>query len=591
MIKEIYINTRYVSEDSHFSINPGCVIDKSIAGCGLTTFILNSQKDLILAEPTIALVDNKLSQGIAGKKLLRYTDPKVLSGRATQGIREGCCKILTTFDSVPKLESYLQKGWWIVIDEFQNLLTKYQLKGDVYQRVLNLLEKYQSQVTFISATAIPEDYEPDWMKKLDHYKLIFNSAYLETVRPVMMKSEDPAKRFNKDIVQPILEKGTTTVAGLTFRKCIVFVNSLRAILAMTKGLPEDKFSVMCADNDKRVKYLKKYKMRRFVQSKESIKHLPDFLFVTSTGFEGLDLYSNQHMNVVVSFPNNKETYSLLSMDVDIPQVLARNRSLDNPFRNRFLFIYNNSLIDGALTEGLKDIAHYREVVEEDKKAITTLKNPDMIAECQLSSEVLGPVSLFKKDLEGHFQPNYLGLDYSEYTIKEVVKKYLNGEFQVIVRGGCYVVPEVTWKSIRDKFIRVITGNLSPVDQTLLVQTGKVWFPEEQSSEYFNTLQRLHQEGKPIPEELSCKEVRATTKKAKSDYYPQVATELKFTLALGGRYTNSELRAKIYDAYQKFGINKKVYGTTINVYAEVARQSGNWDGRGTLMFRIKSWKTS
>lgn len=589
MIKEIYINTQYVSEDTTFEVNPGSVVDKTIAGCGLTTFILNSQKDLILAEPTIALVDNKLSQGISGKKLLRYTDPKVLSGKATQGIKEGCCKILTTFDSIPKLESYLQKGWWIVIDEFQNLLTKYQLKGDVYQRVLNLLEKYQSQVTFLSATAIPEEYEPDWMKNLVHYKLRFNSEFVETVRPIMMKSEDPAKRFNRDIVQPILEKGKVNISGITFSKCIVFVNSLRAILQMVKDLPEDRFSVMCADNDERVKYLKKYKMRRFVQSKESIKHLPDFLFVTSTGFEGLDLYSKEHLNVVVSFPNNKETYSLLSMDVDIPQVLARNRSLDNPFRNRFLFIYNNSLIDGALTEGLKDIAYYRQVVEEDKEAITSLKNPDMIENCQLSSEVLGPVSLFKKDLEGHFQPNYLGLDYSEYTIKNVVKKYLNGEFQVLVKGGCYVVPEISWKSIRDKFVRVISGQLSPVDQTLLVQTGKVWFQEEQDSVYFKTLQRLQQEGKPLPEELPSKEIRRTVKKAKSDYYPQVARELKSTIALGGRYTNSELRAKIYDAYQKFGINKKVYGTTIQIYAEVTRQSGNWDARGTLMFKIKSWK--
>ena len=213
----------------------------------------------------------------------------------------------------------------------------------------------------------------------------------------------------------------------------------------------------------------------------------------------------------------------------------------------------------------------------------------MIENCQLSSEVLGPVSLFKKDLEGHFQPNYLGLDYSEYTRKNVVKKYLNGEFQVLVKGGCYVVPEISWKSIRDKFVRVISGQLSPVDQTLLVQTGKVWFQEELDSSYFKTLQRLQQEGKPLPDKLPSKEIRRTVKKAKSDYYPQVARELKSTIALGGRYTNSELRAKIYDAYQKFGINKKVYGTTIQVYAEVTRQSGNWDARGTLMFKVKAWK--
>ena len=57
MIKEIYINTQYVSEDTTFEVSPGSVVDKTIAGCGLTTFILNSQKNLILAEPTIALVD------------------------------------------------------------------------------------------------------------------------------------------------------------------------------------------------------------------------------------------------------------------------------------------------------------------------------------------------------------------------------------------------------------------------------------------------------------------------------------------------------------------------------------------------------
>ena len=587
IMKVIKIRTRYISEDTNFRLPRRCVLNKVLPGCGLTSYVLNLPENLILAEPTIALVDNKLSQGISGKKLLRYTDPKVLSGKATQGIKEGCCKILTTFDSIPKLESYLQKGWWIVIDEFQNLLTRYLLKSGIYLKVLDLLERYKDQVVFVSATPIPTQYEPDWLKSLDHYTLEFNPEFRTTVQPILLKALDPAERFRRDVLEPILEKDSVTLGTTRFSKCIVFVNSLRGIERMVKNLDRTRFAVMCADGHET--FLRKRNIPRFVQDKKSIRKLPDFLFVTGVGFEGLDLYSKDHVNVVVSFRKNEDLFSLISMDIDLPQILGRNRDLDNPHRGKFVFIYQESVIDGDFKIIEEDLAQARLDLSKHKSEI---RSRNLVT----SGKFFDCIELFREVEPGVFVENEIGINYREYILREILKRYLKGGVEILINSKResfkqpILVPDLSWEGMVAKFKRIISGGMTASEQYLLQTTGSAWTAYEQDSVYFKTLQRLQQEGKPLPEKLPSKEIRRTVKKAKSDYYPQVARELKSTIALGGRYTNSELRAKIYDAYQKFGINKKVYGATIQVYAEVTRQSAYLDGKSVLLFKVKSWKS-
>lgn len=587
-MRVLKINTRYISEDTNFRLPKRCVINKVLPGCGLTSYVLNLPEDLILAEPTIALVDNKIGQGIPGQKLLRYDEDKVKSGRASQGIKEGCCKIITTFDSILKLEQYLQKGWTIVVDEFQNLLTRYQLKSGVYLKILDLLERYKDQVVFVSATPIPIQYEPEWLNTLDHYVLEFNPEFRTTVQPILLKALDPAERFRRDVLEPILVKGSTTLGSTRFSKCIVFVNSLKGIEKMIKGLDKFRFAVMCADGHET--FLKKRNITRFIQDKKSIKKLPDFLFVTGVGFEGLDLYSKDHINVVVSFRKNEDLFSLIGMDIDLPQILGRNRDLDNPYRNKFVFIYQESVLDGDLRIVEEDLAQARLDLSKHKSEI---RSRNLVT----SGKFFDSVELFREVKPGVFVENELGINYREYVLREILERYQKGGVEILTNSKKetfrqpILVPDLSWEGMVAKFKRVVSGGMTTSEQYLVQTTGKPWISDELDSIYFKIIQEYWSRFQNLPDKLSLEKAKKeTTKKIKSTYYPEIASELKKRLSVGGKYTNDQIKNALYESYVARKLpQEKVFSTTINLYAEVSKQTVKLSGKSASVFKIKSWK--
>ena len=65
-----------------------------------------------------------------------------------------------------------------------------------------------------------------------------------------------------------------------------------------------------------------------------------YVFVTSAGIAGIDLYSKDHLSIVCSVAN--KDFSMLDV-TDIRQAMSRNRVKDNPFYGRALYIYNSMM--------------------------------------------------------------------------------------------------------------------------------------------------------------------------------------------------------------------------------------------------------
>ena len=68
-----------------------------------------------------------------------------------------------------------------------------------------------------------------------------------------------------------------------------------------------------------------------------------FNFITSKSFEGVDYFSETGLCFIVS--NSYSTHTLLSIEMDIPQIAGRIRTKENPFRNKLVHIFNTRSID------------------------------------------------------------------------------------------------------------------------------------------------------------------------------------------------------------------------------------------------------
>lgn len=154
---------RYLSECVP-ELPANTVINKGLTGCGATTLAIEQERDTIIAVPYKALVDNKA---------LRHKEVLLCLHGGTSNFRSEiedylaahpCVKIMTTYDSLPKVCRFLQelgldpyRRMQLVIDEWHLLLMSYGFRGEAIRGVLNEASKFQS-VTYLSATPIEERF-------------------------------------------------------------------------------------------------------------------------------------------------------------------------------------------------------------------------------------------------------------------------------------------------------------------------------------------------------------------------------------------------------------------------------------------------
>jgi hypothetical protein len=341
--KEIVFDCEYVSQKEGFDKIPFGYIDKTVCGCGLTTLALTNDLDTIIAEPTIALVDNKVCQfdgyvfGVKGNVTTKEIEKYVFM---MDSIKKPI-KLMVTYDSFYKVKNYLDRCV-IVIDESDQLLkyTKLKIQSkktnvDVITELLNTIEPYKDKVSFISATPIPINYwtgNENWITTLDRYKLIFTNTL--QVTPMLIHNNKPFNVLKNNIIRPIKEKGFAIIEDRKITKCIIFINSVENITKIIKdtNLDRNDVAILCGDSTRN-----DYKIMGYNRLDKPNK-LPKYTFITSSGFEGIDLYDDDAMNIVVS--NTSKECQMINMLTDLKQATSRQRNKNNPNYDRFIYIYN-----------------------------------------------------------------------------------------------------------------------------------------------------------------------------------------------------------------------------------------------------------
>lgn len=324
-------------------------INKSVCGCGLTTLALENKISTVIVVPTIYLAVNKASQ--YPNERCDYNILNVWGDTTKKEIdfyveNNDLLKIMCTYDSLPKVE-HLLKDCKLVIDECNELRKLY--KGTRHQAAHNLLtiaEKYKDNVSFISATPLDLKYLPDWVSDIPQVTLNWENTVKS--EPILFKRTYPFKSLINEILIPLKEKNDLDIANKTFNSVIVFLNSVNKIKEVIK-LSEINLKdcrIICGDN-----------LKNDVTIAGIERYNPDskckYLFVTSSGFCGIDIYMDNAMTVVVS--NTSKNWQMVDLLTDLKQAVSRQRCKDNPNYGSYIYIYNQSIFSKTEEELLSDL--------------------------------------------------------------------------------------------------------------------------------------------------------------------------------------------------------------------------------------------
>lgn len=413
-------------------------VDKTICGCGLTTVALENPENIIIAVPTIGLMQNKIEQypnkrcdynvlgvwgetdvGTSGNEIINYINNNKV------------WKIIVVYNSLKKVE-FLLNSCRLIIDESNELLSKTKSFPQEIEYLFSVCHKFKDTVSFISATPTPLKYLPDWMSEINQVKIEWENTI--TAKPILLKRTYPYKALREEIMKP-MKTGSVTLGNKTFDKVIVFINSIDQILSTIKESEIDKSecAIICGDNlknDIKISGIKRYSVKNT---------FPKYLFITKSGFSGIDLESEDAMTVVVS--NTAKKWQMIDMLTDLKQAVSRQRIKSNPNYGTYVYIYNQCIFDKSEEELLQDLENIR------KKIILNIPHYKYL-------KSIGEEKSFMKDsdftnytlfIDNEYILNEQAFNADQYFILEIRKQYSKG-FQI--KGILDTYTEVDQQIIR-----------------------------------------------------------------------------------------------------------------------------------------------
>ena len=189
---------------------------------------------------------------------------------------------------------------------------------------------------FLTATPIPELFKPKVFAEMTEYVADWKTVDKITIYPYPCKSSSSTAA---KIIRHYKDNGYFVLDGIKSEEAYFFVNSVREIKEILEEarLTNDDCRIICADDE-----TNHYKLEGFEIS-SSTAPAKRFTFITCKAFEGVDYYSETAICFIVSNGYNKHT--LISIDMDIPQIAGRIRTKSNPFRNKIVHIFNPKVMN------------------------------------------------------------------------------------------------------------------------------------------------------------------------------------------------------------------------------------------------------
>ena len=325
--------------------------------------ILDIDKDLSKEPKGTGIL---LSDGNESKEYVELMAKKVMAFKnQVQNYVRHCifeeqipCKLAVTYDSYRLIyDALMELGvfdcFYTIVDEFQSIFTDSRFKSSTEIEFVSYLQNVQ-KLCFVSATPMMEEY----LDMLDEFKnlpmFVLDWGSLDpgriikpqlTIHPCQRITDTAVKiiqtyqegNYERTIVR---DEVTGQLKEIESRELVVYVNSVKNICDIIKkaGLTYDNTNVLCSrtpDNEKKIRKafgLKKGDIGGIgkVPLRDDSRKM--FTLCTRTVYLGSDFYSDNARSIILSDAN----IECLAVDItlDLPQILGRQRRLDNPWKNR-----------------------------------------------------------------------------------------------------------------------------------------------------------------------------------------------------------------------------------------------------------------
>lgn len=351
---------RFFGEDSERDVEayltqfePNSFISKGLTGCGATTILLENNQPLILSCPTNELCQCKSTAERHSGKVLWYkagtTDKEVQEYLSTVTIP----KIIAVYDQTEHLYNALSRvekqdagsKYVLAVDEAHMLMTALSYRDKAINQLTALFDKFEN-TQFITATPLLPEYTPEVLLRYNYIEYEWESAV--DLQVLTMKQQSPLKavsnlitNFKRKEYIEVTEAERTEIEAM---EIIFFINSVSDIATIIKSsnLQPNECKIIVSNKGSNRDLLAKAFGIKPDEVEITHASAPNktFTFVTAKAFEGVDFYSESALSIVVSMVDSK--YTLLDMNISLPQIAGRIRTPENKLKNTILFIYNTS---------------------------------------------------------------------------------------------------------------------------------------------------------------------------------------------------------------------------------------------------------
>ena len=567
-----------------------CIFNKVITGCGGTTVALSNNECYIIAVPTQELIKNKIKRDDAGVGTYTLQNGETreifgLFGYSSYMMKKELRdyiesheikKIMCTYDKMEMLLHFINpKDYRLLVDEYHTLLKAYSFREKAINRVFSTYRMYKS-FCFMSATPIMPGFKPSLLDDVEEVM-----AEWDNVEKITVNLQYSNKPFltAANIINRYKADGFIEVNGNKSYEAFFFINSVNEICKILKhcNLTNDNARIICADTEDNRKKLGDFNISTSNSANKQ------FTFITCKSFEGVDYFSDSAISFVVSSASAEHTK--LAIDTDIPQIVGRIRSKNNPFRNKIVHIYNrtNKDIDLITTfEEMTDITNRTEegvkqqiekynkaTTRAEKIAIKRLINNDLILETE--DGIYYNDAILKLDLY-NFKVNQImyksGIsvrtEYQEHGIQATAITYNKEEGEIRTENETKAI------TFKEAYLKALScQDLVQRDQYLKVDMVK-----------------------EAIEKLTPEEVRAAryTKKAvkelliskneKLNQFTKAIKMIKKEMPYNEFVPVAKVKAMLTNVYEILGIEKKAKATDITAFFYAKRATRRINGANT-----------
>jgi hypothetical protein len=447
------------------------ILDKSIPGCGFTTWALTNSQNVILASPRKVLMRNKKEQLDEDKKpsflclspkddedsltwdKLRVELGEFINNRLMDGYP---IKIIVTYDSYRKVKELLEKvspdffkTFYTVVDEFQSIFIDSRFKPTTELEFVNVLENVQ-RVCYVSATPMTTEYlemmdqfkdlpcyKLDW-KTLDPSRVSFPEVHKRALRTITSAVRPYIKSYKEGRfehrISPILREDRVS------KELVIYLNSVKDIVKIIKTFKLDpgEINIICSNTDKNRRTIKT-KLTDVLGKEYTIGKVPKrgeprkmFTFCTRTVYLGADFYSDNARSIVIS-DANIETLAV-DITLDIPQILGRQREEDNPWRRTLMVIAKHNMQQPTPVE------EYERIIADKKERTMTIIN---LFNKATIKEKLEEIKTYRNLIETrNYQDDYVSINEHAGSIPILVPNLL----VAIAEKRAFVIKQDQWSS-------------------------------------------------------------------------------------------------------------------------------------------------